>query len=251
MRKIVEFFVRYPIWANAILVIIIIFGVLGYLSINKSFFPELPPNKIAVRVTYPGASPEEMEEGVTIKVEESLKGITGIEEVTSTSSENSATISIETRDDYDSDEELAEVKNAVDGIPSYPVGAEPPIVTKDRGGFSSSAAFLTLKGPADLKALKQKAEQIEDDMLNSGEISQVDIFGYPPLEISIEVNEATLQRYDLTFAQVANAVRFNNRDISGGSIKTLEEEIRIRANSQEYAPEEIGRIILLIAEGYC
>ncbi|MEM9831888.1 MAG: efflux RND transporter permease subunit [Bacteroidota bacterium] len=244
MRKIVEFFVRYPIWANAILIIIIIFGVLGYLSINKSFFPELPPNKIAVRVTYPGASPEEMEEGITIKVEESLKGITGIEEVTSKSSENSATINIETRDDYDIDEVLAEVKNAVDGIPSYPVGAEPPIVTKDRGGFSSSAAFLTLKGPADLKALKQKAEKIEDDLLNSGEISQVEIYGYPPLEISIEVSEDDLQRYNLTFAQVANAVRFNNRDISGGSIKTLEEEIRIRANSREYAPEEIGRIIL-------
>ncbi len=244
MRKIVEFFVRYPIWANAILVVIIIFGILGYLSINKSFFPELPANRIAVRVTYPGASPEEMEEGITIKVEESLKGITGIEEVTSTSSENSATVNIETRDGYDIDEVLAEVKNAVDGIPSYPVGAEPPIVVKDRSSFSSSAAFLTLRGPADLKALKQKAEQIEDDMLNSGEISQVDIFGYPPLEISIEVNEATLQRYDLTFAQVANAVRFNNRDISGGSIKTSEEEIRIRANSREYAPEEIGRIIL-------
>jgi len=244
MRKIVEFFVRYPIWANAILVVIVIFGILGYLSINKSFFPELPANRIAVRVTYPGASPEEMEEGITIKVEESLKGITGIEEVTSTSSENSAVVNIETRDGYDIDEVLAEVKNAVDGIPSYPVGAEPPIVVKDRSSFSSSAAFLTLRGPADLKALKQKAEQIEDDMLNSGEISQVDIFGYPPLEISIEVNEATLQRYDLTFAQVANAVRFNNRDISGGSIKTSEEEIRIRANSREYAPEEIGRIIL-------
>ncbi|MGB3586193.1 MAG: efflux RND transporter permease subunit [Tunicatimonas sp.] len=244
MRKIIEFFVRYPIWANAILVIIVIFGALSYTNINKSFFPELPSNQIAIRVTYPGASPEEMEEGITIKVEEALKGITGIEEVTSTSSENSATINIETRDDYDLDEVLAEVKNAVDGIPSYPVGAEPPIVIKDRGSFSSRAAFLTLRGPNDLKALKEKAEQIESDLLNSGEISQVEVFGYPPLEISIEVNEATLQRYDFTFSQVANAVRFNNRDISGGSIKTSEEEIRIRANSREYAPEEIGRIVL-------
>ena len=115
---------------------------------------------------------------------------------------------------------------------------------KDRGNFSSRAAFLTLRGPTDLKALKEKAEQIESDLLNSGEISQVEVFGYPPLEISIEVNEATLQRYDFTFSQVANAIRFNNRDISGGSIKTSEEEIRIRANSRENAPEEIGRIVL-------
>lgn len=244
MRKVVEFFVRYPIWANAILVIIFIFGALSYLNINKSFFPERIPNRISVRVTYPGASPEEMEEGVTIKVEEALKGITGIEEVTSTSSENSASINIETRDDYDIDEVLAEVKNAVDGIPSYPVGAEPPIVIKDRGNFSSRAAFLTLRGPTDLKALKEKAEQVEDDMLNSGEISQVEIFGYPPLEISVEVSEDDLQRYNFTFDQVANAIRFNNRDISGGSIKTAEEEIRIRANSRENAPDEIGKIVL-------
>ncbi len=244
MRKVVEFFVRYPIWANAILVLIIIFGVLGYINVKMSFFPELPPREITVQVAYPGASPEEMEEGITIKVEEALKGITGIEEVTSVSSENSAYITILTRDEYDVDEVLMEVKNAVDGINSYPVGAEQPVVIKDRAGGSSRAAFLTLRGGNDLKVLKDKAEMIEDDLLNSGVVSQVSVFGYPDLEISVEVSEDNLSRYGLTFLQVANAIRFNNRDISGGSIKTLEEEIRIRANAKENAPEEIGRIIL-------
>ena len=244
MRKVVEFFVRYPIWANAILVIIVIFGALGFLDMKMSFFPELPPTGIDIRVNYPGASPEEMEEGITIKIEEALKGLTGIEEVTSTSSENTADIDIETRDGYDVDEVLMEVKNAVDGINSYPVGAEQPIVTKDRVGISSAAAFLTLRGGTDLRALKQEAERIEDDFLNSGVISQVSVFGYPNQEISIEVSEDDLSRYGFTFSQVANAVRFNNRDISGGSIKTTEEEIRIRANARESAPEEIGRIVL-------
>jgi len=244
MRKIVEFFVRYPIWANAILAVIIIFGTLGLLNIKMSFFPETEPREITVQVAYPGASPEEMEEGVTIKIEEALKGVTGIEEVTSTSSENTATIRVRTLDDYDIDEVLAEVKNAVDGINSYPAGAEKPTVFKDRSFGSTRVAFLTLRGNADLKVLKEKAELIEDDFLNSGVISQVSLFGYPPLEISVEVSEETLSRYGLTFSQVANAIRFNNRDISGGSIKTLEEEIRIRANAKENAPDEIGRIIL-------
>ena len=244
MRKIIEFFVRYPIWANAILVTIIVFGGLGYLNMKMSFFPELPPDEITVRVAYPGASPEEMEEGVTIKIEEALKGIVGLEEVTSVSSENTATIDIETSDGYDIDEVLAEVKNAVDGISSYPVGAEPPLVSKDRMGGSSRAAFLNLSGGNDLRALKVKAEAIEDDLLNSGVISQVSVYGYPNLEISIEVSEDELSRYGLTFSQIANAVRTNNRDISGGSIKTVEEEIRIRANSQTFAPEAIGRIVL-------
>ncbi len=244
MRKVIEFFVRYPIWANAILVIIIVFGVLGYFSTNMSFFPELDPREITVRVTYPGAAPEEMEEGVTIKIEEAMKAVTGIEEVTSVSSENTASINVRTRDDYDIDDVLMEVKNAVDGINSYPVGAEKPVVFKDRGFGSSRAAFLTLRGGADLRALKEKAEIIEDDLLNSGVVSQVSVFGYPDLEISVEVPEDNLSRYGLTFSQVANAIRFNNRDISGGSVKTLEEEIRIRANAKEFAPEEIGRIVL-------
>ncbi len=244
MRRVVEFFVRYPIWANAILVIIVIFGGLGLLSMRMSFFPELPADEITVQVSYPGAAPEEMEEGITIKVEEALKGIVGIEEVTSTSSENTARIDIETGDGYDIDEVLAEVKNAVDGISSYPAGAEPPRVFKDRAGGSSRAAFLNLRGGNDLRALKEKAEMVEDDFLNSGVISQVTVFGYPDLEISVEVSEDDLSRYGFTFSQVANAIRFNNRDVSGGSIKTVEEEIRIRANARELAPEAIGRIVL-------
>ncbi len=244
MRKVIEFFVKYPIWANAILAVIIIFGTLGLLGINMSFFPETPERDITVRVAYPGASPEEMEEGITIKIEEALKGVNGVEEVTSTSFENTASIRVRTMDAYDIDVVLAEVKNAVDGINSYPVGAEPPTVFKDRSFGSTRVAFLTLRGNENLKSLKERAELIEDDFLNSGVISQISLFGYPDLEISVEVKEETLSRYGLTFSQVANAIRFNNRDISGGSIKTLEEEIRIRANSKENAPEEIGRIIL-------
>ncbi len=244
MRSIIEFFVKYPIWANAILFLIIIFGTLSMLNIPMSFFPEVAPREINIRVVYPGASPEEMEEGVTIKVEEALKGIIGIEEVTSVSSENTASINVRTRDDHDIDEVLMEVKNAVDGINSYPENAEKPIVVKERSFGSTRVATITLRSDADLRAMKEKAELIEDEFLNSGIVSQVSIFGYPDLEISVEVSEDDLSRYNLTFSQVANAIRFNNRDISGGTIKTAEEEIRIRANAKEFAPEAIGRIIL-------
>lgn len=244
MRQIIEFFVRYPFWANSILVLIAIFGTINLLSIPMSFMPEREEREINVRVSYPGASPEEMEEGVTIKVEEALKGIVGIEEVTSVSSENTASIEIRTVSGYDIDEILVEVKNAVDGINSYPESAEKPVVTKDKSNWSTRVANIILQGDVDLKALKDKAELIEDDFLNSGIISQVVIFGYPDLEISVEVPEDNLSRYQITFSQVANAIRFNNRDISGGTIKTTEEEIRIRANAKEYAPEAIGRIIL-------
>ena len=92
MIKVIDFFIRKPIWANALIFLTVIFGLISLVAMASSFFPELEPTRITISVFYPGASPEEMEEGVTVKIEESLKGISGIEETESTSSENAATI---------------------------------------------------------------------------------------------------------------------------------------------------------------
>lgn len=241
MRSIVTFFVKYPIWANAIIATVMVIGALSYMfGLKKSFFPEREPRNITISVVYPGASPEEVEEGVTIKIEEAIKGIVGIEEVTSVSSENSASISVLTSGDYDLDEVTTEVKNAVDRINSFPVSAEKPVVFKQKS--TSTAMFMGVKGDVSLMDLKKAAERVENDFLNSGKISQVRVSGFPDLEITIEVSEENLRRYGVTFSTVANAVRLNNRDISGGSIKTTQEEIKIRANSKEYDPSEIENI---------
>jgi len=183
-----------------------------------------------------------MEEGVTIKIEESLKGLEGIEEVTSTSSENFASISIRSHSGYDLDELTTEVKNAVDRINAFPVSAEKPIIFKQK--MTSMAAYMGIRGNVSLLELKKAAEQVEDDFLKSGIISQVRLSGFSDLEISIEVREQDLRRYNLTFAEVANAVRMNNRDVSGGSIKTLNEEIKIRANAKEFDPSILDEIVV-------
>ena len=243
MRSIVTFFVKYPIWANAIIATTMVIGILSYLfGLKKSFFPERDPRNITISVVFPGASPEEVEEGVTIKIEEAIKGIVGIEEVTSVSSENSANISVLTSGDYDLDEVTTEVKNAVDRINSFPVSSEKPVVFKEK--TTSVAMYLGVKGDVTLMQLKRTAEIVENDFLNSGIISQVRLSGFPELEISIEVAEEDLRRYGITFDAVANAVRFNNRDISGGSIKTKDEEIKIRANSKEFDPDIIDEIVV-------
>ena len=241
MRSIVTFFVKYPIWANAIIGTVMIVGLLSYLfGLKKSFFPERDPRNITINVVFPGASPEEVEEGVTIKIEEAIKGIVGIEEVTSVSEENSCSITVRTFGDYDLDEVTTEVKNAVDRINSFPVSAEKPVVFKEKS--TSTAMFMGVKGNVSLMDLKRAAERVENDFLNSGIITQVRLSGFPELEISIEATEADLRRYGITFDALANAVRFNNRDISGGSIKTTDEEIKIRANSKEFDPSIIEEI---------
>ncbi|MEA1875606.1 MAG: efflux RND transporter permease subunit [Bacteroidota bacterium] len=246
MRKIIERFVAYPVYANLLIAFVILAGGISMISMHKSFFPETESRMISVSVFYPGASPVEMEEGVTSRIEEAIRGIIGIKEINSTSSENSARVSIETTGEYDINEILMEVKNAVDGISSFPSAAERPIVAKLR----SRAMALSLNVVAedgyqvDLMTLKKYAQRIEEDFFNSGSISQISLSGYPPLEISVEISEENLLRYNLTFDQIIRAIQHNNQDISGGQIRSDDEELLIRLRSRSADPDKIGDIIL-------
>lgn len=242
MERIITYFIKYPIWPNAIIFIVVLLGTFSIVHINKRYFPETDPNVINIRVPYPGASPEEIEEGVVVKIEESLKGIQGIEEITSNSQENAGSVTINVIQDYDAETVLSDVKNAVDQINSFPASAEKPVIfnAKPRG----EAIDMIVVGNTELMTLKRYAEGIRDDLLASGQISQVDITGFPDLEMNIEVSEEILRRYGLTFDQVSNAVRLNNRDISSGSVKSQSEEILLRARSKQYDADGIGNIII-------
>ena len=242
MRKVVETFVKYPILANIIIAITAIGGIVALVNTNQSFFPTTTSRSISINVALPGASPEEMEEGVTQKVEEAIDNIVGIDEIRSTSRENVASINVSTLKGYDIDEIYTEIKNAVDAINSFPVSAEKPVIFKNKP--QSTAQWVAVVGDVDLMTLKNFSEDIEDELLASGNISQINILGYNPREISIEVSEDNLRRFGLTFDQVAGAIRANNRDISAGSIKSTEEEILIRSKAKETDAELIGDIIL-------
>ena len=242
MRSVIAYITKYPIWANALIILVGLFGIFSVMLIKKSFFPEVEPNMVMVSVAYPGASPEEMEEGIVLKVEQSLKGIQGIEETTSTASENSATISIEVDPEFNADLVLTEVKNAVDQINSFPESAEKPRVFKQKP--RGDVIDMILSGDVDLLTLKRYADGIRDDLLTSELISQVTITGIPDREVSIEISEENLIRYGMRFDQVADAVRLNNRDISSGSVKGPNEEILIRSRAKENDAEGIGQIIV-------
>ncbi len=204
MKKLISIFIRFPFYANVILFIILGIGLLSFFSMNRSFFPELSEKYINISVFYPGASPNEMEDGITVRIEEALRGIAGIKEVNSTSSENMTSVQVEITGEYDIDETLMEVKNAVDGITSFPVDAEKPIVNKQRS--STFAIFMGLSGDVDLLTLKEYANEIEYDLYASGVMSQITIGGFPDLEISVEISEENLRRYNLTFDEVSRAI---------------------------------------------
>ena len=242
MKKVVAFFIRFPLWTNVLMISVFLFGFFALAGMRYSFFPELTPNFITVQVVYPGASPEEIEEGVVLKIEENLDGLEGIDRVTSVSRENVATVSVETVKDADLDKVLTEVKNAVDRINSFPLGAEKPVIFEQK--FRSRAISVVLFGEADLYNMKVIAENLRDELLATEEISQVAIEGLPRLEFSIEVSEADMRRYRLTFNEIASAVAAENVNISGGKFDTRDEEILIRAYGRNYFTAELNNLVI-------
>ena len=241
MKKLITYFIKYPVSVNVLLIGFAIFGVFGARSLKSSFFPLVPPNQIFVQITYPGASPFEIEEGVVLKIEENLRGIVGVERITSVSNENAANITIETYRDYDIDVILQDVKNAVDRVPSFPAGMEPPVVYKAEA--VQEAISMTLSGDGvPLSTIKQKGYQVEDELRQLEGITQIEVSGFPEEEIEIAVREDDLRAYDLTFDDIRRAVASANIITTGGNIKTTTEDYLIRANNKVYYADEMDMI---------
>ncbi len=247
MRQFIGYFIKYPIVANLILVLIIIFGYFGLTSLKSSFFPETKSDIININATFPGASPEEVEKGIVLKIEDNLEGLTGIDRVTSTSKENTGNVTVEVKKGYNTDIIVQDVKNAVDRIASFPNGMESIEVFKQEN--VSEAIRFSLSGDVDLKTLKRYARDVEDELLNVEGISKVSISGYPEEEIAITLREEALRAYDLTFREISQAVRNANLELTGGTIKGDREEILIRAKSKEYYAEDLRNIVVKSGEG--
>ena len=243
MRKIIAYFVKYPKAVNILVMFFIVFGISGVLALKSSFFPLIDSKFISIKAIYPGASPQEVEEGVIYKIEENLKGVTGIVRVTSTSRENSGTILVETDEDFELDAILFEVKNAVDKVPSFPADLEPIVITKIEE--QQPTVIFSLSGKnIDLKSLKNISKNIEKDIRNIEGISQISVSGFPEEEIEISITEEDLLRYNLSFDEVLNSVSRTNILATGGNIKTNEEEFLIRASNKNYYSNELQNIIV-------
>jgi len=243
VRNIIAYFVKYPKAVNILVMFFIVFGVSGVLALKSSFFPLIDSKFISINATFPGASPQEVEEGVIYKIEENLKGVSGIVRVTSTSRENSGTIMVETDEDFELDAILFEIKNAVDKVPSFPVDLEPIVITKVEEQQPTVIFSLTGKN-IDLKSLKNVSKNIEKDIRNIEGISQVSVSGFPDEEIEISVTEEDLLRYNLSFDEVLNSVSRTNILVTGGNIKTNREEFLIRASNKNYYANELQNIIV-------
>jgi multidrug efflux pump subunit AcrB len=243
MKKIIAYFIKYPVSANVFIIAFALFGSIALFNLRSSFFPLTESKIINIQVVYPGASPQEVEEGIVLKIEDNLRGITGVERFTSVSSENSAVITIEVEKDYRTEVALEDVKNAVNKINSFPVDMEPAVIFKNEN-LNPTVTFAISGTNMSLRSLKESARKIEDELRSIDGISKVDLSGFPDEEIEVAVNENSLRTYNLTFDQVANAIKKANIDITGGKIKTETEEYLIRGRFKEYYGAGLDNIVV-------
>ncbi len=243
MRKLIAYFIKHSVAVNVVLFTFLIFGAYGAFTLKSSFFPLIDSKNININVTYPGASPQEVEEGIVLKIEDNLKGLNGVARVTSTSRENSGTINVEIEKGKDIDFMLLEVKNAVDRVPSFPVGMEPLIVAKQEA-LRPTITFAISGKNISLATLKEIGRQVENDLRAIEGISQIQISGYPEEEIEIAINETNLLAYNLSFAEVSQAINQASLISTGGTIKTNAEEYLIRANARSYYANELSNLIV-------
>lgn len=240
---IISWFTQNPVAANLLMLIIIFGGVSSAFTIKKEFFPDTSLDSLTIRVPYLGAAPEEVEEGVILKIEEAIQDVNGIREILSTASEGVGIVRVEVDEGYDVKNVLDEVKVRVDAIQTFPGETEKPIIFENV--MQRQVMWVMIYGDAPERQLKEYAKQVRDEMLDLPEITRAEVQGARAYEISIEVSENDLRSYGLTFEDVVQAVRRSSLDLPAGSIKTVGGEILLRSKGQAYTGEQFASIILL------
>ncbi len=243
MKGVTGWFARNPVAANILLLLIVVAGGLSAVSIKMEMFPEFSLETISVRVLYPGAAPEEVEESICVPIEEEVYGIEGVKEITSSASEGVGSVLVEVRAGEDPRRVLDDVKTRVDAIDTFPEEAERPVIEELL--MRRQVINVAIFGETDERTLKRLGERVRDEVNALPGITQVELASARPYEISIEVSEFALRKHGLTFDQVAAAVRSSSMDLSGGSIKTAGGEILLRTVGQAYEGAEFEEIVVI------
>ena len=243
MKRVLAAFARNTVFANIVLVLIFLAGGIATMSMIRENFPEFSLDMITISVLYPGADPEEVEEGICQKIEEAIEGLEGIKQYTTQSSENAGTAFIEVKEDYDVSDVLDRVRTKVNAISTFPVDAEKPVISEYM--LKDPVMLLYLSGDMSERRIKEWSERIKDEIQQLPEVSKVEIFGARGYEIGIEVSEERLREYGLTFNMIVDAIRRSSLNLAGGTIRTQGEEIRVRTMGRKYTGEALSSIVVL------
>ena len=242
-KGIISWFARNPVAANLLMITIIIGGLFTMGTIRKQFFPQIEINWLEYRANYPGAAPQEVEEGITIKVEESLESVQGLERMITYSGRNSSYGWFRVNENYDPQIVLEEVKSQIDSISSFPAGMERPTV--ERIKIRQEVLYISLYGDLTQKQLKELGRNIHDEIQQLPLVNISEFYGGLNYEIGIEVSKDKLREYNLSFPIVAQAVRDWSRNMSAGQIRAENGYINLRVENQAYIGHDFESLPLI------
>lgn len=238
-----EWMAQNSVAANVLMLALIVGGLLMIPRVKQEVFPEFELDLVLINVPYPGASPEEVEQGVILPIEEAVRAVDGIKEVRSTAQESTGVVTLELLLGANADRVLADVKSAVDRITSFPSEVERPVVA--RPAIRGEVISLIVHGQAGETQLRSIAERVREDLLAQPGITTIELSGVRPLEISVEVSQESLRRHGLTHEQIANAIRQASIDVPAGTVRTSAGEVLLRTTERRDGGEEFADVVVL------
>jgi len=239
---VIAWFAYNPVAANLLMLIIMVVGLGAAFTIQRAMFPAIEIEVIYITAPYPGAAPEEVEQGVVLKIEEAINDLDGIKRVESDAYESYATMMIEPNEGMDLSKLLDEVQNRINAIAQFPDGAEEPIVRQPELLFPTLT--LQLSGSQDERAMKSLADTMRRELLSLPEVSAATVVGARDYEVSVEISEQLLREYHLTLGDVADIISASSLDIPAGSVQTRNGDIMLRTIGRAYVQQDFENILL-------
>lgn len=241
----IEWMARNSVAANLMMVLLLAGGFWMATQVQKEVFPQFELDMVRITVSYPGASPEEVEQGILLPVEEAVQGIPSIKEMTSTAREGTGTIQLELVPGSNRIQALQDIEQAVDGIRTFPEQAEEPDITLVAP--TRDVMELTLYGNVDIWTLRKLGEQVRNRLLSEEAVTQAEIEDVPAYVTSVEISLETLRKYDLTLDEVASRIEQSSQDIPAGSMATSSGDILLRLKAQKQWADAFEDIVILNA----
>lgn len=247
-RGAIAWMTRNRITPNLMMLVFLVGGFAVASRIKQEVFPEFESDMVMVRVVYPGSSPEEVEQGIILAIEEAIRALDGVKEITATASEGMGMVMAELEEGADNQRVYQDIKQQIDRIITFPLDAEEPEVSlmiRRR-----EVLQIQLYGDASEWVLRELAEQVRDRLLQDEQISQVDLYGARKYEVAIEIDQQVLRAYGLTLDQVSQRVRQTSVEIPGGNLETQGGDIMLRVSERrEWAGEFATIPLITTADG--
>lgn len=242
-KGLIAWFIDNHVAANILMLLFLVGGVISVANMRSETFPQIDPRRITISVIYPGATPYEIEDSITSRVEESLVGIEGVKRIASKASEGYGLITVELEDFANEDDVYNDVETNVNALSDFPPeDAERPIISKVK--ITPTVMTLALHGEADEKILRFWSENIEDDLRQIGGVAQTSLRGVRPYQISVEIPENALRQYELTLEEVQRAIQLFSRDIPAGTVEASQGDILLRVQERRFTGQEFADIVL-------